>query len=328
MKNIVLLDTSIGSLNQGDEIINVSIKNNWKELFDENYIIRLATHTPMYTKFQSVIYKKKLSVIQNGDFKFLCGTNALYTNMFRPLPTWNINLINYKLAKDTICLGVGIGVNSKNVNFYTKTLYDKVLSHDYIHSTRDDKTANFLKQLGFKAINTGCPTLWGLNEEHCRNIPKSKAKDVVFTLTYYSKDRENDKRMIEILCDNYEICYFWPQCINDLEYFNSLNIQKPIKVISPNLESYKSILTEKNVDYVGNRLHGGIFALQHQRRSIIIAIDYRAIEMNRSYSFECIERKLIPKLLENKIKMDWTTRISGIDFDLIKEWRRQFINEE
>lgn len=150
----------------------------------------------------------------------------------------------------------------------------------------------------------------------------------MFTLTYYSKDRENDKRMIEILCDNYEICYFWPQCINDLEYFNSLNIQKPIKVISPNLESYKSILTEKNVDYVGNRLHGGIFALQHQRRSIIIAIDYRAIEMNRSYSFECIERKLIPKLLENKIKMDWTTRISGIDFDLIKEWRRQFINEE
>ena len=35
MKNVLLLDTSVGSLNQGDEIINISIKKNWSELFEK-----------------------------------------------------------------------------------------------------------------------------------------------------------------------------------------------------------------------------------------------------------------------------------------------------
>ena len=42
MKNVLLLDTSVGSLNQGDEIINISIKKNWSELFENNYIMNMA----------------------------------------------------------------------------------------------------------------------------------------------------------------------------------------------------------------------------------------------------------------------------------------------
>ena len=138
MKNVLLLDTSVGSLNQGDEIINISIKKNWSELFENNYIMNMASHTPMYTLLQSIIYQKKLSVFKDADYKFLCGTNALYTNMLRPLPTWNINLLDCGLAKKTICLGAGIGINSKKVNLYTRTLYNKVLSHEYTHSVRPD----------------------------------------------------------------------------------------------------------------------------------------------------------------------------------------------
>ena len=139
------------------------------------------SHTPMYTLLQSIIYQKKLSVFKDADYKFLCGTNALYTNMLRPLPTWNINLLDCGLAKKTICLGAGIGINSKKVNLYTRTLYNKVLSHEYTHSVRDEKTKKFLEELGFKAINTGCPTLWGLTPEHCADIPKEKGKRVIYT---------------------------------------------------------------------------------------------------------------------------------------------------
>ncbi|MGT2647328.1 polysaccharide pyruvyl transferase family protein [Streptococcus uberis] len=327
MKSILLLDTGVGSLNQGDEIINISIRKNWAELYKNNYVMKLATHTPMYTRLQQIIYNNKLSVFQNSDVKFLCGTNALYTNMFRPLPSWNINLLDYKLAKGTVCLGTGIGVNSKKVNFYTRELYKRVLSHNHIHSTRDEKTADFLKSLGFKAVNTSCPTMWGLTPEHCAQITHKKSKKAVFTLTYYEADKNNDIEMINILKRNYEELYFWPQCLKDYEYFLTLDKNDLVKVISPNLEEYDNLLNNEEVDYIGNRLHGGIFALQHKRRSIIIAIDYRAIEMKKSYSFQCIERENIPEKLENLINSDWETKITGIDFDLIDEWKRQFINE-
>ncbi len=327
MKNIVMLDTSIGSLNQGDEIINYSIKKNWKSIFDGNYILRLATHTPMYTTIQSFIYKKKLSIIKDADFKFLCGTNAIYTNMLRPLPTWNINWFNCGLAKNTICLGTGIGVNSKKANWYTKKLYNKVLSQDYIHSTRDERTKLFLEELGFKAVNTGCPTMWGLTPEHCKDIPHKKGKKVVFTLTYYEQDKKNDKLLIDILEKNYDNIYFWPQCIKDLTYLKTLKNTNRIKIISPNLDAYDDILNG-DIDYIGNRLHGGIFAMQHKCRTIILAIDYRAREMNENYSFKCLERKDIGDKLSELINTEWKTEVKGLNFELIDEWKRQFIYEK
>lgn len=326
MKNVLLLDTSVGSLNQGDEIINISIKKNWSELFENNYIMNMASHTPMYTLLQSIIYQKKLSVFKDADYKFLCGTNALYTNMLRPLPTWNINLLDCGLAKKTICLGAGIGINSKKVNLYTRTLYNKVLSHEYTHSVRDEKTKKFLEELGFKAINTGCPTLWGLTPEHCADIPKEKGKRVIFTLTYYEKSKKFDKKMIDILLKNYSEVYFWPQCIKDLEYLKELvDIKsKDICVITPNISGYEKILNLPNTDYVGNRLHGGIFALQHSCRTIVISIDYRAEKMSENYSFDCIRREDIPESLDKKINSTWDTMITGIDFDKIENWKRQF----
>ncbi len=324
MKNILLLDTSVSSLNQGDEIINISIKNNWNQLFKKNYIMRLPTHTPIYTPFQCFLYnKKKLNTFNNADYKFLCGTNALYTNMFRPLPSWNINIFNCGMVENTICLGTGLGVNSKKVNFYTKILYKKVLSKEFIHSTRDEKTKKFLEDLGFKAINTGCPTLWGLTPEFCKDIPTKKSNKVIFTLTGYESDRENDQIMINILKKNYEKVYFWPQSLGDLEYLKSFSNIEDIYCVAPNIIEYDNILKE-NIDYVGNRLHGGIFAMQHKCRTIIISIDYRAKEMSETYSFKCIQRDQISNTLENLINTEWETKINGLDFEKIEEWKRQF----
>ena len=65
--------------------------------------------------------------------------------------------------------------------------------------------------------------------------------------------------------------------------------------------------------------------MQHKCRSIIISIDYRAKEMSETYSFKCIARKNIGIELENMINNNWKTSITGLDFDKINEWKRQFI---
>ncbi len=323
MKTVLLFDTSIATLNMGDEVINCSIKKNFKELLEENYYVTMPSHTPLYKGYQNLLYKEKIELYSNADYKFLCGTNALYTNMLRPLPNWNINIFNTKIARDTILLGVGIGENSKKVNYYTKCLYNKVLNRNYYHSTRDEKTKIMLEKMGFKAINTGCPTLWGLTPELCSEIPQTKSENVIFTLTYYHRDVINDKKMIDILKETYSKLYFWPQCIKDLEYLREIYPDEKITIIPPNLDNYDKVLNG-DIDYIGNRLHGGIYALQHKKRSIIISIDYRAKEMKKNYSIPVIEREKISSELKTKIMSNWITEINGLDFEKIELWKSQF----
>jgi hypothetical protein len=324
MKTILLFDTSVGTLNMGDEIINVSIKNNMSELLKRNYCISMPTHTPVYYKYQNFLYHKKMNIYKNADYKFLCGTNALYTNMLRPLPTWNIHLFNTDIVKNTILFGVGMGKNSKSINLYTKLLYKKVLSKEYIHSTRDEKTKLMLEKMGFNAVNTGCPTLWKLTPKFCSEIPTFKSDSVVFTLTHYHRDIINDTEMIKVLKRNYKKVYFWSQSAEDLNYLAEIGQLEDVTIITPNLSNYDEILCQ-DIDYVGNRLHGGIFALQHKKRSIIIAIDYRAKEMKKNYSIPCIDRENIVEELENKIITRWSTEISGLDFGKIEQWKEQFV---
>lgn len=322
MKKIMILDTSVGTLNTGDEIINSSIHMNWPELFESNYIYRYPTHTPPHSWWQQLFFAKRMSGYKEADYKFLCGTNALYTNMVRPLPVWNMHMLNAGMYEGTILLGVGAGINSKSVNLYTRKLYDKVLNHDFIHSVRDEYSKDMLERMGFKVFNTSCPTMWGLTKEHCSKIPAQKASSVVFTLTGYHSDRENDKAMFDILKKNYENLYFWPQTLSDLPYLESLGAEG-YHVIAPNLEAYDRVL-EGDVDYVGNRLHGGIRALQHCKRAIIISIDYRAENMAKNYSLPVIARETIREELNASINLCAPILIKGIDFELIEKWKSQF----
>lgn len=323
MKTVLMFDTSIATLNVGDEIINKSIQLNWPEIYNENYVLTMPTHTPSYHWWQNLLMKKH-KIYENADYKFLCGTNILYTNMLRPEPGWNLFLGNTKLAKNTICIGTGIGKNSNRVNLYTKLFYKKVLSREYIHSVRDDAAKELLLNMGFKAVNTGCPTLWGLTPEFCAKIPRGKAKDAIITLTSYQANLENDQLMIDIVLKNYDNVYFWPQSIKDLEYIKKLKNTNDIKIVPPNIHAYDKILNN-NIDYIGNRLHGGIFALQHVCRSIIIGIDYRVEEMGKRFSIPYIMREEISEKLDKLINSSWETKIIGLDFDAIEQWKKQFM---
>ena len=73
---------------------------------------------------------------------------------------------------------------------------------------------------------------------------------------------------------------------------------------------------------MGTRLHAGIYAMQHKRRSIIINVDNRAKDMARTYGLHIIEREQIQDV-PNYIKQEIETNIK-LNVENIKKWKQQF----
>ncbi|MCI9141340.1 MAG: polysaccharide pyruvyl transferase family protein [Lachnospiraceae bacterium] len=322
MDKIICFDTSIATSNMGDYIIAESCNNQLKEILLHNFIIRFPTHTPIAHWYQD--FHKTSGGRYDGEakYKFIFGTNLMNNNMCIPTPLWNVNLFNAKMAKDAICVGVGLGSVNKRPNLYTKILLKELLSSNYIHSTRDEKTAEFLRRIGLRAINTGCATIWSLTDDHCAKIPTKKAKSVVFTLTDYMRDEKLDVCLINTLQNNYENVYFWIQGIEDYSYLNSIVNTKNIKLIPPSLNEYSRVLSF-DIDYVGTRLHAGIKAMQLGKRSIIIEVDNRTSDMKECINLPTIKRNDIPECLDKMIQSRFVTKLN-IDVKSINEWRQQF----
>lgn len=322
MENILLLDTSVGSLNKGDEIIMKCARNQLRPITENKFVLTLPTHVPPFHWYQVIRRSATQNLYSNAKYKFVCGTNLLTMDMLNRFPQWNINMFNYGPLKESVLVGVGAGKGTIITN-YTKKLYNKVLSHNYIHSVRDERTKRFLEEMGLKVLNTGCPTMWSLTPQFCKEIPTKKAESVIFTLTDYSKNPIKDQLLIDILNKNYKNVYFWVQGSGDLSYFKSLNHIQDIKVISPSLDEYEIIL-KTDVDFVGTRLHAGIYALRHKKRSIIIAIDERARGMNETYNLNIIDREDMDHL-EKLINSEIITKVN-VNFENVDKWISQFVN--
>lgn len=322
MKKIVLFDTEQGTQNLGDYIIMEAIRREMKEVFEGNFLTHFSTHTPIARVYQNFRRNMTSRACNVADYKFICGTNIIKYSLVRICPDWNINYFNIKYYKNSICIGCGSEVNAKKLDMYTKAMYRKIFSKNYIHSVRDERTEKLLQDLGFKAINTGCPTLWSFTPEFCKQIPTTKSENVVFTLTFYKQDREVDQKLIDVLNKNYQKIYFWVQGSEDLEYLQTFNNIENIEIVNPNLESYRQILKSGNIDYVGTRLHAGIYAMQHKVRSIILAIDNRARDMAKTYHINTLDKNNIEEI-EDRIHSNFETNIN-INYDNIKKWKEQF----
>src|SRR5699024_2557195 len=127
------------------------------------------------------------------------------------------------------------------------------------------------------------------------------------------------------LSSHYEKVYVWIQSISDLGYLKELvDLTQPnnISIIPPSLEAYKQHLDATRVDYVGTRLHAGIFAMQHGVRSLVIGIDNRAREIGRDINLYVIERTSIEdihRFINGDTKGDLNVPISKVE-----EWKKQF----
>ncbi len=323
MEKIFCFDTSIGTPNMGDYIIAESCERELEFILRDRFVIHYPTHTPVSYWYQN--FEKTALGGSEGEvlYKFLFGTNIINRNMLVPTPLWNINLANTRIARGTVCVGVGLGSDDRKPNLYTRTLLRRVLSRELVHSARDEKTAAFLRSLGLKAINTGCATTWQLTDAHCAQIRKDKSGAVIFTLTDYKKDPESDKRLIEILRRCYGELYFWVQGRGDYEYLASLGELDGIHIVSPALSAYTEVLREKEVDFVGTRLHAGIKAMQMKRRAIIVEVDNRATDMKGSIDLPTVKREEIPSRLEGMINSSFEIRL-GVKEEAIHTWKEQF----
>lgn len=322
MENILLLDTGFASFNKGDDIIMECTRRELSPLLQTNFEINLPTHVAPFHWYQ--VWKNSTSYRTYADcrLKFVGGSNIMVPNLFTHYAQWNINIFNYQALKGTIMVGVGAGAGAeKGSNRYTRYIYQHMLNREYYHSARDERSKQYMESLGLKAINTGCVTMWMLTPEHCAQIPTKKADKVVFTLTAGAADA-NDQTLIDTLVKNYTEIYFWPQCIGDYEYFKTLKNIENINILQASKEAYDHYLTNNDTDYVGTRLHGGIYAMRHKRRAIIIAIDERARSINEKNHLNCIEKADMTKL-DALINSEIQTNII-MPFDEIKRWKAQF----
>ncbi|HIF9459091.1 TPA: polysaccharide pyruvyl transferase family protein [Photobacterium damselae] len=313
---IGLYDTSIGSLNVGDEIINSATYTVLDGLFPKKQFIRASTHDG--TSSIGIYH------LNQAKERFLCGSNILNGRMFSSAQ-WNVGLLDIIRMKRLITLGVGWVDYQKKSSLYSKLALNHLLSKDIMHSVRDEYTKKKLAEINIhNVINTSCCTMWSLTPEHCNDIQSMKSKNVVFTLTDYRQDKVSDELLIKILLRNYDTVYLWLQGDGDLSYFKMLNIDhSQINLIPPKLSSYDSILSKGDIDFIGTRLHAGIRALQHKIRTIIIGVDNRAIEKQADFNINVIQRNDIKSDLEKSLQSDIKMDIK-IPITQISEWKNQF----
>lgn len=314
IKNIGVMDTTVGAVNHGNEIIMQAVYKYLKLAYEKDFIIKfpfLDDFGPYSIKF-----------MEDCKYIFLGGTNALNSkmNVEKYIGVNEKNLDS--LYNKVILMGVGWLCYESNPNFYTQKILNVILNKEILHSVRDSYTENKLKSIGVNnVINTGCPTIWGFDEEHCKTIPTGKSDEVIMMLT--PRQMEQDVAIVKAIRENYKKIYFWIQSPWDYHYIKSL-CPEAIQISSELVDLENFLETHKKIDYVGTRLHGGLKCLQHRKRTIIIAIDNRAIEMKNDFHLPVILPEEVEQL-DDKINGDFITDIHLPKENIIK-WLRQFDN--
>lgn len=327
MKSAIVFDTAIGTSNLGDEIILHCLEEQMSFILDNCFIMRFGTHVKNLPKARYFFGSQKLQFAYEADFKIIMGTNLLSRDIKQTQGQWPIDKLDCWLYDNCIMAGVGTTLGEGTTTNYSKKIYKKILRPDFYHSVRDEESKHMLEEIGFKAVNTGCPTLWKMTPDFCKEIPIQKSERVIFSLSGYKaqQNRARDLDLIRILRENYDELYFWAQTTRDEPYLNTFEGVDDIPRIH-SLKKYEDILSTGNIDYVGTRLHGGVYAMQHKVRSIIISIDHRARGFHDTNNLCICERDDIPEKLADMINGNIVTDIhlrqEDIDF-----WKSQFNND-
>lgn len=285
------------------------------ELFGEHMTVTMPT--------RSYLTDRNYRHFDTADYIFLCGTNLVASNMNKRRQ-WDLRRSDKRNMKNVIMLGVGWWQYQDKANAYTNRLLHSILRKDVLHSVRDHYTLKKFQEIGINnVVNTACPTMWQLTPEKINRIPRKKSDSVITTLTNYHKDNTFDRLMFDILFKNYSKVYIWLQAIEDYEQLASMGLLDKVQIIAPTLKSFDIVLSG-DVDYVGTRLHGGIHALNHEKRTLIVAVDNRAMEISRDTGLPVIARENVMEELDRKINSSEQINIQ-LPWEEIDQWKKQFI---
>jgi len=317
-----ILSPAIATINHIDIEIATRIAHELNLIFPDYFTYSIPSNDYL---------KRYRKYTKESDFVFVAGTNLISSRMHFPYTKqWKLRLRDALFIAELILIGVGWRSYEGDPDTYTRFLLKRVLSKRFMHSVRDSYTESKLRAIGINnVINTGCPTMWSLSDEFVSDIPTVKADHAVITLCKGKyTDERIDKRMVEIVKDNYDKVFFWQQAKPDLDYLQTLisdcSWKNRITIISCNLEAYMNILaSDLSLDSIGSRLHGGIMALNHKRRTIIVGVDNRALEISKDTGLNVIPHAQVAHRLEQAIYSDAPPKIK-IPFDNIERWKAQF----
>lgn len=315
-KSYIIFDTSIGSENLGDQIIN----DYCNKIFDDleiHPLARITTH-----QFPST---EEENLINPDSVKIITGTNILSSKMSKT-SIWH-RPSKFKLQDNCCLMGAGWLTYDGSIDYFTKRFFNDCLSKELLHSVRDSYTLTKLKEAGItNVVNTACPTMWNLTKEFCKQIPESKEKMVISTITDYNRNEEMDWFMLDTLLKLYDKVFIWIQGSNDLDYLKTYPRFHQLITVPNTLNAYDEILKNNQLDYVGTRLHAGIRALNYKKRSLVIAIDHRAIEIAKDTNIPIVLRAELKEKLEQFIESDYETNIE-LPIENINQWKKQFKNK-
>lgn len=292
--------------NIGDEIIKSAVLANFPEVESDLSWVALSG--------RSVEVER-----EKGDMLVLAGANILANRPYLNRHVWRPSASSYLSPQTVVLFGVGWWKYQRAPGFSTKAFYRHFLSVSGMHSVRDSMSLSMLSRCGISnVINTGCPTMWGL-PDLLRYSP-TRPESVVFTLTDYAQDPSIDRWLVDFLLKTYKRVYFFPQGAGDAKYLQGLvprDCIERIVVIDRKLCAYDALLEKEELDYVGTRLHGGIRALQKNRRAIIIALDNRAESISADTGLPTIRRqdirKFLPELARKRTDTYLRLNRKGID---------------
>lgn len=313
MKKYAVLDPSLVTDNLGDFIILDAVNEILREIFPQDYFCHIPTNDEMGSEA-----KRQL---KECEMAFVGGTNLLSSHWWW-YRQWNLRPLEVFKVKNAILLGVGWHKYQSPPDLLTGWVYRKMLSKTATHSVRDNYTQAHLASIGItNVVYTGCPTMWSLTPEHCRKIPVTKARTAVVTLTAYLPKPEIDKAWLDVVFSRYDEVYFWSQMFGDHAYAMSLYGDR-LKLVPPSLEGFDEMLRSIDCDHVGTRLHGGIRALQHLRRSLILEVDNRAAEIGRDTKLHTTPRS------DPLAIAQWIERPRPLELIIpsgnIQKWKNQF----
>jgi polysaccharide pyruvyl transferase WcaK-like protein len=318
-RTITLLDTAVASTNLGDQIIMEAVRRELADVVSGQLVFTVVSHEWMGAQSRRLI--------RSSDWVISGGTNLLSSRMwFRP--NWKLTPIDALSGLNVVLMGAGWYQYQHAPDPYSRWLLRRVLSRHRLHSVRESYALKRLASIGItNAVNTGCPSIWALTPEHCARLPRQKAAgSVVTAVNSYPKLKNPaaDRRMLEILRRHYRTVHLWIQTGTDHEYARSLD--PDLRFISPSVAALdEALASDLDLDYVGNRLHAGIRALQKGRRAIIVEIDNRAREMGQDFGVPTVERTDFERL-EQMIQEPLEISVRSPQKDIV-QWKSQFLED-
>lgn len=272
---IGLLDTSLESDNDGDRIIVQSILREVPEL---DQAVRIPTHRFMTNSERREVEQCGVLVVT--------GTNILSSRLWQPRQ-WLLAPRDYRLlAGKVVFLGVGWRQYQANPDALTKLILRAIKHPRLPIAARDEYSRRKLLTMGIEAVNTNCPTMWGLADWRA---PVTGDGGAVFTVTDYKKDVARDQEVLGAVASTYQEVCVWPQGNGDAEYLERLDLPANARILGRGLAALDDALSTR--EYVGTRLHAGIRAAQLGRPSAVIAVDNRALEIGRDTGFPVVTRE-------------------------------------